>query len=114
RGCFFFSCLRRPPRATLFPYTTLFRSQLDGIVLGAAPQRRIEQAEQGARIAIPAPRQIGGDGRQSIDPFGNGWAARFGLGHRACKLSTGGCAWEDGWTFVRIRSSPLTRQPLPP
>src|SRR5258708_24314143 len=26
--------IRRPPRSTLFPYTTLFRSQRDGIVLG--------------------------------------------------------------------------------
>src|SRR5205823_14632945 len=26
--CFFFSMRRRPPRSTLFPYTTLFRSQL--------------------------------------------------------------------------------------
>src|SRR5688572_32639236 len=25
---FFFSMIRRPPRSTLFPYTTLFRSQL--------------------------------------------------------------------------------------
>src|SRR5438034_11327900 len=25
----FFSTLRRPPRSTLFPYTTLFRSQID-------------------------------------------------------------------------------------
>src|SRR6478672_12984002 len=25
--CFFFLMLRRPPRSTLFPYTTLFRSQ---------------------------------------------------------------------------------------
>src|SRR2546422_5258173 len=24
--CFFFSMIRRPPRSTLFPYTTLFRS----------------------------------------------------------------------------------------
>src|SRR5438477_12823440 len=24
--CFFFSVIRRPPRSTLFPYTTLFRS----------------------------------------------------------------------------------------
>src|SRR5438876_4402400 len=24
--CFFFSMMRRPPRSTLFPYTTLFRS----------------------------------------------------------------------------------------
>src|SRR5437870_13520756 len=25
--CFFFLLIRRPPRSTLFPYTTLFRSQ---------------------------------------------------------------------------------------
>src|SRR5213082_1333288 len=70
----------------------------------AGSTRRNEQAEQGARVAVPAPRQIGGDGRQSIDPFGNGWAARFGLGHRACKLSTGGSAWEA--------VGPLTREPV--
>src|SRR2546425_8161098 len=27
--CFFFLMIRRPPRSTLFPYTTLFRSELD-------------------------------------------------------------------------------------
>src|SRR5215203_7075823 len=27
---FFFLMIRRPPRSTLFPYTTLFRSPLDG------------------------------------------------------------------------------------
>src|SRR3712207_3140858 len=27
-GCIFFLMIRRPPRSTLFPYTTLFRSQL--------------------------------------------------------------------------------------
>src|SRR3712207_6854719 len=26
--CFFFLMIRRPPRSTLFPYTTLFRSQM--------------------------------------------------------------------------------------
>src|SRR3712207_8340995 len=26
RSCFFFLMIRRPPRSTLFPYTTLFRS----------------------------------------------------------------------------------------
>src|SRR5476649_2685633 len=29
---FFFLMIRRPPRSTLFPYTTLFRSRLDGSV----------------------------------------------------------------------------------
>src|SRR3712207_6958606 len=28
--CFFFLMIRRPPRSTLFPYTTLFRSLLVG------------------------------------------------------------------------------------
>src|SRR5438132_9582719 len=30
---FFFLMIRRPPRSTLFPYTTLFRSQMDGTML---------------------------------------------------------------------------------
>src|SRR5205823_14941412 len=31
---FFFLMLRPPPRSTLFPYTTLFRSERDGVKLG--------------------------------------------------------------------------------
>src|SRR5476649_3010693 len=27
--CFFFLMIRRPPRSTLFPYTTLFRSRIE-------------------------------------------------------------------------------------
>src|SRR5687767_15240522 len=30
---FFFLMMRRPPRSTLFPYTTLFRSQRDRLLL---------------------------------------------------------------------------------
>src|SRR3712207_7729734 len=30
-GCFFFLMIRRPPRSTLFPYTTLFRSPSDAL-----------------------------------------------------------------------------------
>src|SRR5437588_8560526 len=44
---FFFLILRRPPRSTLFPYTTLFRS---GPGRGAAPLRRRQPvAAEGAR-----------------------------------------------------------------
>src|SRR2546430_17542768 len=32
---FFFLMIRRPPRSTLFPYTTLFRSVVSRFVLGA-------------------------------------------------------------------------------
>src|ERR1035438_9784999 len=33
--CFFFLMIRRPPRSTLFPYTTLFRSNFHFQILGA-------------------------------------------------------------------------------
>src|SRR5215204_6861320 len=35
---FFFLMIRRPPRSTLFPYTTLFRARLRGVP-GARPCR---------------------------------------------------------------------------
>src|SRR3712207_7593611 len=34
--------IRRPPRSTLFPYTTLFRSLLDDITDAASQLRRID------------------------------------------------------------------------
>src|SRR3712207_8851874 len=33
--------IRRPPRSTLFPYTTLFRSQADGLVAVLAEDQRL-------------------------------------------------------------------------
>src|SRR5215210_8272853 len=47
---FFFLMIRRPPRSTLFPYTTLFRSPPTGLLLG---RRR------GRGAAAGSPRQIG-------------------------------------------------------
>src|SRR5690625_7930709 len=40
--------LRPPPRSTLFPYTTLFRSLLDEVMAGLNP-RDVEQAIQMVR-----------------------------------------------------------------
>src|SRR6266700_5095059 len=48
---FFFLMLRRPPRSTLFPYTTLFRSP--GLGRGAGPG-------PGRRDRVRAPRGRGG------------------------------------------------------
>src|SRR3972149_7722462 len=42
--CFFFLMIRRPPRSTLFPYTTLFRSRC----AGPAPTRRCARCGPGA------------------------------------------------------------------
>src|SRR3989442_2806367 len=49
---FFFLMMRRPPRSTLFPYTTLFRSR--------GPRRRGEADEPSGR-GRPAPQAAGGD-----------------------------------------------------
>src|SRR2546430_7244965 len=39
---FFFLMIRRPPRSTLFPYTTLFRSSLGGVIAaGLSGPRRV-------------------------------------------------------------------------
>src|SRR3989449_7624571 len=37
-SCFFFLMIRRPPRSTLFPYTTLFRSRAADGVIANTPQ----------------------------------------------------------------------------
>src|SRR2546430_17491641 len=45
---FFFLMIRRPPRSTLFPYTTLFRSHLGpGVHAPPVPAQEIDEA--GAR-----------------------------------------------------------------
>src|SRR5258707_7213188 len=37
---FFFLMIRRPPRSTLFPYTTLFRSECGALQVGQLPRPR--------------------------------------------------------------------------
>src|SRR5258706_3036756 len=45
--------IRRPPRSTLFPYTTLFRSGPDRGVLGAHHDAHADdEAAAGARLAV--------------------------------------------------------------
>src|SRR5437899_9728046 len=58
---FFFLMLRPPPRSTLFPYTTLFRSVLSGPRAGRPRDRRgLSRGAAGAELrqteARPAPR----------------------------------------------------------
>src|SRR5688572_31543831 len=54
---FFFLMIRRPPRSTLFPYTTLFRSEGEG---GALPRRRLARA-RGPDLAADEERVHRGD-----------------------------------------------------
>src|SRR2546430_7723195 len=41
---FFFLMIRRPPRSTLFPYTTLFRSQTSSLSTRTAPPSNARRA----------------------------------------------------------------------
>src|SRR2546422_2193215 len=49
---FFFLMIRRPPRSTLFPYTTLFRSRYRYL---------LSQGQIGLSVAFDLPTQIGLD-----------------------------------------------------
>src|SRR5690606_21062830 len=72
---------RRPPRSTLFPYTTLFRSRLDDVGGGqlVQPERRRVDGFRGQRLPLRTdrhdhlrPRQSPGAGRQTsiVDQLG--------------------------------------------
>src|SRR3712207_2474734 len=53
--CFFFLMIRRPPRSTLFPYTTLFRSVVEeDVALRVASGRRHVLVEQEAAARVRA------------------------------------------------------------
>src|SRR5690349_24250390 len=48
--------LRPPPRSTLFPYTTLFRSDDAHVELPAAVARRLPHVPRGAELSDPPAR----------------------------------------------------------
>src|SRR2546430_14357497 len=59
---FFFLMIRRPPRSTLFPYTTLFRSRRAALFLGRDPARRADadcvRLRPGAGVALLVHRHL--------------------------------------------------------
>src|SRR5256885_12961746 len=50
---FFFLMIRRPPRSTLFPYTTLFRSHRPSFVFAASGAPGHEHELKGSGRSIP-------------------------------------------------------------
>src|ERR1022692_5063530 len=52
--CFFFLMIRRPPRSTLFPYTTLFRSGREDALFCQQPHRHsANPAQLSSRLLGP-------------------------------------------------------------
>src|SRR2546427_11844484 len=69
---FFFLMIRRPPRSTLFPYTTLFRSQGDAevraqAVRGDLPGRGREQVARRDAHVVPRPGDLVGSGHVTVE-----------------------------------------------
>src|SRR2546430_9220275 len=60
---FFFLMIRRPPRSTLFPYTTLFRSVL---LHGLLPRLGPRNADHGV-TTVPKPIRDRGIARAALD-----------------------------------------------
>src|SRR5688572_33200591 len=50
---FFFLMIRRPPRSTLFPYTTLFRSMSGAVHADEAPKPEIDCRTSCQHTAVP-------------------------------------------------------------
>src|SRR5258708_20809111 len=62
--------IRRPPRSTLFPYTTLFRSQTStlfslGHRLGGSARRRCSRSRGGSCILV-----VGADAADGVEQLG--------------------------------------------
>src|SRR3989475_771701 len=73
---FFFLMIRRPPRSTLFPYTTLFRSALRAVHRAAWPPPDARTQPGARRGGGTAPR-----------PDADGGRRRSGSGAGACVMS---------------------------
>src|SRR3712207_7678221 len=79
--------IRRPPRSTLFPYTTLFRS-LQGLLLGEGAavdgaQVVVEEPLAGGRVVedIPHQRRLGGLLHKVAEALGDRKSTRLNSSH---------------------------------
>src|SRR2546429_921327 len=59
--CFFFLMIRRPPRSTLFPYTTLFRSQYGLALAGLLHAQGVRGGDHGHHAQAVQPHAVEGD-----------------------------------------------------
>src|SRR6266542_6606064 len=90
---FFFLMIRRPPRSTLFPYTTLFRSG------------RLPAAARGAELpaADPSPARAAAGGRQ------RGGQRPGGQRRRVPDLDR--CRRDGGAGLLPVRAKPRRQDP---
>src|SRR6266487_1461238 len=76
---FFFLMIRRPPRSTLFPYTTLFRSPTwpGADLAGRGPSLGASRLDDGAMVRAVTPgRAVAEPGNQDHEPGDEGDSGR--------------------------------------
>src|SRR5258708_13168477 len=66
--------IRRPPRSTLFPYTTLFRSDQSGARRAVAVPRSV--------VACAARRRVSGHGAEILDRASDRKSTRLNSSHQ--------------------------------
>src|SRR2546430_11461697 len=101
--------IRRPPRSTLFPYTTLFRSQWACESMGAIQDRTREHLGQSDK-AISAYRRIL---RGAIEQAGNGGKPLMVLDPAAAAKITGPAARSEEHTSELQSQSKFVCRLLP-
>src|SRR2546430_2785660 len=95
---FFFLMIRRPPRSTLFPYTTLFRSRgNDANPAGAGRENVVEILQVNAANGEPRNFQVGRGPTDIIQ------CDRSGR-----RLGCGGVHWPDGDILSAGREGPMS------
>src|SRR5437660_10400156 len=87
---FFFLMIRRPPRFTLFPYTTLFRSQGDVL---ATDNNTVGMGDAGIKSAIQGSNVPNPD--EAVPSFVSGAMAKAGKGLLEGTLQAGTSAVSD-------------------
>src|SRR5256885_6425946 len=91
--------IRRPPRSTLFPYTTLFRSQFDTVELNGTfyrlPEattfdRWRERAPEGFRYAVKASQYLTHRRRlnEPAEPIERLWTRAAHLDRKSTRLNS--------------------------
>src|SRR6266487_7199863 len=88
--------IRRPPRSTLFPYTTLFRAGVDGALAGRGRHPLVGTGHQPAR-QHPAQSDQGRPALPAVDPA-DGLGGRGSLAGMVLRVSmeTFPAAWGPG------------------
>src|SRR6266852_8320248 len=129
---FFFLMIRRPPRSTLFPYTTLFRScrlprprdlglrLLDDGIVALDPIERARDlfpvgAHRGRRLAV-LPLDAGDgvqalvDEAEAVGIHDRAVAERARPGHRVLDVGLGALEGLDGRAHLGIEAGKLTQE----